>query len=223
MGGPRVGGGAAARTTERDLVTHPDSGKPAVWFHDDSVEPGKTYRYRTRVQLWNRYVGQMRAMKNPEDAKKDIIRGEWSEPSDPITVTPTTHFFVSGSRATANTASVEVWKWLDGRWIKERFDVAVGDIIGGLVQNVKTGDYTEEGEEEKRDVDFTTGAVVLDLRFEEPIQERWPQKEGAFAYREKTSTIMVYLDPADGQVKERALVFDRRDPVRKQLEEEAWW
>ena len=107
--------------------------------------------------------------------------------------------------------------------MKERFNVAIGDVIGGDVKDVKTGDYDDEGEEVKKDVDFTTDAVVLDLRFDEPVKERWPQKDGAFSYRDKTSTVLVYLDPADGQVKERAQVFDRRDPIRKQLEDASWW
>ena len=38
----------------------------------------------------------------------------------------------------------------------------------------------------------------------------------------KNATGMVYLDPADGQVKEKVLAFDRRDPKKKELEEEIW-
>ncbi|MBL8881019.1 MAG: hypothetical protein JNG88_18035, partial [Phycisphaerales bacterium] len=55
-GNPR-GGGAAQPMQTADLVTHPTTDAPAVWFHDDSVEAGKTYRYRMRVNVWNRYVG----------------------------------------------------------------------------------------------------------------------------------------------------------------------
>ena len=33
---------------------------------------------------------------------------------------------------------------------------------------------------------------------------------------------MTYLDPADGQVKERVLIFDRNDPKNKELKDEAW-
>lgn len=213
---------SSERRAVKEIIRKPDSGEPAVWFHDDSVESGKTYRYRMRVKLWNRYVGQLRAVKNPDDAKKTTIAGQWSFPSEPITVTPSTYFFVSGARPADHTASVEVWKWLSGRWIKQRFDVTIGDVIGGLVRAVRTGELDESGNEKKVDVDFTTGAVVLDLRFDEPIKERWPQPEGKFSYRKKTSTVLVYLDPADGQVKQRALLFDRRSKIKKRLEDEAW-
>lgn len=216
--------GGARFGSDRDgpeLISHPETDEPAVWFHDDTVEAGKTYRYRMRVKLWNRYVGRMRAVKDPEQAKQTVVAGEWSFPSDPVTVTPSTYFFFSGARQ-PDTASVDAWKWRKGRWFKHRFDVTVGDVIGSDVKNVKTSEYDEEGDEIKETIDFTTDAVVLDLRFDEPLKARWPGKDGVFSYRDKTSPVMVYLDPADGQVKERVLVFDRRDPKKKELEDSAW-
>jgi hypothetical protein len=232
-GGARVGGGvmlpgsggrmpgmaaaAPAALQEQPLVTHPDNNQPAVWFHDDSVESGKTYRYRSRIKLWNRYVGQLRAVKNPEDAKKTVLVGEWSLPSDPITVTPATYFFVRGQKAGQPMANVEVWKWREGKWLKETFDVGVGDTIGAI-KKIKL-EEAGDGKAERVDVDFTTGAVVLDLRFDEKVRQRTPAgKEGEFNLREAASLVMVYVDPADGQVKERVALFDKNDPTKKKLE-----
>jgi hypothetical protein len=99
--------------------------------------------------------------------------------------------------------------------------VAVGDVIGDL-SKIKIGEYDENGDEIVTDVDFTTGAVVLDLRFDDTVDQRRRGKDGVFGYSEKSSTVLVYLDPADGQVKERASVFDRRDPKKKELEDEEW-
>jgi hypothetical protein len=218
-----VGRGApVTRREEIELLTNPESGEPAVWFHDDTVEAGKTYRYRMRVKLWNRYVGRMRSMKDPEQAKTPVVAGEWSFPSEPITVTPSTYFFVSGGRPADKSASVDVWKWRQGFWKKERFDVAIGDVIGGVTK-IKVGEYDKDGNEIVAPVDFTTGAVVLDLCFDETVEQRRRGKDGVFGYSEKgNSTLLVYLDPADGQVKERVSIFDRRDPKRKELEDEEW-
>jgi hypothetical protein len=213
------GASELGRVTE-EVIVHPETKAPAVWFHDDTVEAGKTYRYRMRVKLWNRYVGRMRSLQDPEKAKKAVIAGDWSLESEPITVAPSTHFFFSGSRP-PESASVQVWKWRKGRWFEERFDVSVGDVIGG-VQKVKTGEFDEEGDEIRADVDFTTGAVVLDLRFDEPVQDRRRGKDGVFGYSERTSSVLTYLDPADGQVKERVLIFDRRNPKRSELEDQVW-
>ena len=161
----RAGGMGSANQEGVELVTNPETHEPAVWFHDDTVEAGKTYQYRMRVKLWNRYVGRTRAVKNAEDAKVPVVLGEWSFPSDPITVTPSTYFFLSGGQPNENSASVDVWKWRKGFWKKQRFDVTIGDVIGE-VRNIKTGEYSTEGEEVAADVDFTTGAAVLDLRFQ---------------------------------------------------------
>ncbi|MGE0480479.1 MAG: hypothetical protein AB7Q17_08400 [Phycisphaerae bacterium] len=215
-GGPR--GAAPMQTSQPEattLVTHPETGQPAVWFHDDSAEAGKTYRYRMRSKIWNRYVGQMRIVKNPESAKRTVLPGEWSAPSDPIEVRPSTYFFVRSTRADKQNATVEVWKWRDGNWLKESFDVAVGESIGG-VKKVRLDE--SDARSERVDVDFSTGAVVLDLRFDEEIPIRRAMgKEGEFRYDDRQTAVLVYLDPADGQVKQRVEWLDRYDPVRKQL------
>jgi hypothetical protein len=210
---------AGDRRPPAQLLTNPETEDPAVWYHDDTVQSGKTYSYRMRVKLWNRYVGRLKAVASAEDAKKPVLVGEWSLPSEPVTVTPSTHFFVRGPKAGKPAANVDVWKWRDGSWVRQPFDVEVGDVIGG-VKSLKLGETDKDAKEVKTDVDFTTGAVVLDLRFDQPVQQRIAGKGGSFSYREKPSLVMVYLDPADGQVKEKVQVFDQYDPVKKALEEQ---
>jgi hypothetical protein len=218
-----AGRGSPATSREQfELIANPEKTDDiAVWFHDDTVDSGKTYRYRMRVKLWNRYVGQLRSMKDPEQAKDPVVPGQWSFPSDPITVAPSTYFFLSGGRPAENSASVDVWKWRKGFWKKQRFDVRVGDVIG-RTSKIKVGEYDEEGDEIVASVEFTTGAVVLDLRFNDTVEQRRRGKDGVFGYSDKSSTVLVYLDPADGQVKERASIFDRRDPKKKELEDGLW-
>lgn len=221
-GGGASPGAAPEAAASGTLVTHPErEHEVALWFHDDSVESGKTYRYRLRAKLWNRYVGMLRAVKDINDAKTAVLVGEWSLPTSPITVAPSTHLFVKSGRSNKQAASIEVWKWRSGEWISESFDVAVGDTIGG-VKRVKTGEVDENDREIREDVDFTTGAVVLDLRFDERVKVRAAAgKQGEYTYREVTSLVLVYLDPADGQVKERVQALDRDDRIRKRLVRES--
>lgn len=202
-----------------EVVLHPESRMPAMWAHDDTAESGKTYRYRARVTMWNRYVGLQRPLKNPEDAAKAVIAGEWSLPSEPITIRPSSYFFVRGPRIGSDAASVEVWRWREGSWIQQAFDVEVGDQIGGI-RNVRTGDIDERGDEVRADVDFSTGAIVLDIRADEVVPDRIAGRDGAFTYQDKTSLVVVYLDPADGQVKQRVQLLDRYDPIRKELQDQ---
>lgn len=205
------------------LITNPDKeGEPAVWCHDVTVEPGKTYRYRMRVKLWNRYVGRPDNLhdSNRHLADQSLLVGEWSLPSDPVTATSRRHFFVRGPAFGEPAASVDVFTWYKGNWLKEDFDVRVGDVIGGI-EEMKTGDIDEEGKLKREPVDFTTGAIVLDLRFDEPVlYRRTAGRSGEFDYRETKSAILVYLDPADGQVKERISDTDRADPLYKKLRDE---
>lgn len=202
------------------LVTNPEKeGEPALWFHDDSVAPGKTYRYRLRVKLWNPYVGRRASLRDPALADKTVLVGEWSLPSAPITVAPRRHFFVRGPVFGEPAATVEVFTWHKGNWLKEDFKVRVGDAVGEP-REVRTGELDKDDKPKRETVDFGTGALVLDLRFDEPVLlRRAAGKQGEFAYREAKTVALVYLDPVDGQVKERLSEVDRNDPIYKKVKD----
>ncbi|MCK4340911.1 MAG: hypothetical protein KAY37_04220 [Phycisphaerae bacterium] len=208
------------------LVTDPNSDEkdpdPAIWFHDDSVEPGKTYRYRMRVKLWNRYVGKRAVLRDPAQAEQTVLVGQWSPPGDPITVAPKTRFFLKAPRfgEGAAAASVDVFTWHAGEWYKGSFTVQVGDVIG-KVKEIRTSELDDSGRSVRADLDFTTGALVLDLRIDEPVLSRSSTSKGDFNYSEVDSVVLVCLDPADGQVKERIGRLDRADPDYKRLKDEA--
>lgn len=205
----------------QELLTNPEKeGEVALWFHDDSVTPGKTYRYRMRVKLWNRYVGRRSSLRDPTQARSALLVGDWSLPSPPVTVAPRQHFFVGGPAIGEPAARVEVYNWYKGNWLKEDFKVRAGDIIGGVVET-RTGELDRDARPKKEKVDFSTGALVLDVRFDEPVLSRTlASKGGEFNYREAKSLVLVYLDPADGQVKERVSEVDRNEPLAKKLKEE---
>lgn len=218
--------GRGGRNAAAELISHPETRATAVWFHDDSVEAGKVYRYRLRVKLWNRYVGRTRPLKDKDLARQATIAGEWSYPSEPITVAPVTHFFVKGGIESQAAASVDVWKWRNGFWLKQVFDVAIGDVIGGERQVALDFELDESGRPKRETVNFAVnqtgsaaGAVVLDVRFNESVPVRVEGAKGTFHYQDRASVTVTYLDPIDGQVKERTQVLDRNDPMRKRLED----
>jgi hypothetical protein len=208
------------------LVKNPKSKtQTAVWVHDDSVQPGKTYRYRLRVKLWNRYVGRPSVLpaEYKDKAKETELQGEWSAPTLPLTVAPKHHFFVARQN-NDKSAGVDVFAWHKGKWLKKAFTVKVGDVIGGPAEVQLPPDEDADRDEKsdkpkKEQVDFSTGAVVLDLR-EEAVMTRVPKGKGEFSYSEKKTTVLVYLDPVDGQVKERSLESDKNDLTYKRLREE---
>lgn len=201
------------------FVRHDNADKdPGVWFHDDSVEPGKTYRYRMRVRIWNRYVGKRDVLQDPSNAEKTELTGDWSLPSDPVTVAPETHFFVRG--ATSDDAvNVEVFKRFRGDWYKESFLVRVGDEIGEL-REIKTYELDDKGNPVRAGVDFRTGAVVLDIRNERSLPVRQASADGQFRYYAADAMVLTYLAPADGRVIQRVDRDDRADPLYAKLSDE---
>ena len=148
-----------------------------------------------------------------------MLVGEWSLPSDPVTATPDTYFFLLGSRRDTQTAIVEVWKWREGAWINKSFAAAVGDVIGG-VRRIRLDTPDGEGERTYVQVDFATGAVVIDLRFDEALDRGVAASiTDVLGRRPIESLVMTYLDPLSGQVEQRVQAFDRYDPMRKKLRE----
>ncbi len=207
----------AAELFVRRFVDHKATGRPAVWVHDESVEPGKTYRYRMRVNLWNRYVGRPRALRNPAAARAVLLRGEWSLPSDPVRTAAKSHFFLRGRHPGRDAASIEVWKWHAGLWHKATFVAGLGDELGG-VRAVPVRTRAGDGAPVRKEINFSTGAVVLDLRFDETVPQRFATgPDGEFRHRIQTTLVMTYLDPTDGRVKQRNARADRYDPRRKRL------
>lgn len=202
------------------LLRNRETGEVAVWFHDDTVQPGRVYRYRMRVLLWNRYLGVPRPLKNPEDARKVVLAGQWSEPTEPLEVRALSYFFVQGRKSGEPAARVEVWRLHKGAWLKQSFDVAVGDVVGKPVL-VETDELDDELKPKEEQVDFSTGAVVLDIRFDDSVRVRQTRRDGSFSYSRKPSVTIVYLDPGDGTIHEHTQVLDRGDPARKWLEQQA--
>lgn len=198
------------------FLTHPDSGKPVVRFFDESAQPGRTYQYRMRVRLWNRYVGRINTVEHPEQASLSVLAGQWSPPSDPVRVPPHTYFFVTGRAFARDAARVEVWKWRAGTWLRANFEVGVGEVIGGA-RPVKLS-RPRENPPVYDEVDFNTGATVLDLRFDVPVERRMTAGGGdGFTYQFSKSIVLTYLDPQDGRPLQRIEAFDKYDPVRRAL------
>lgn len=111
-----------------------------LWAHDLGVEPGATYRYRTRVVINNplfRKGGQLDE-NNAElqaAAKDPFARGSWSEWSAPVVVGAREYFFVSNADAQGAlqggrpSATIEVFRVFYGHYRKSTLTLAPGDRI----------------------------------------------------------------------------------------------
>jgi hypothetical protein len=127
----------------------------AIWAHDDSVTPGKTYRYKMKVFFKNPLYGTVNLAKNPADAEKLWVETPWSEPSKEVTVPLTTVYYFTKANTnikdnTVVSVTVDVAKKSKGQWQKESFTISPGDSVGAT----------------KGEIDYNTGKFIVDLRKE---------------------------------------------------------
>ncbi len=191
-------------------------GKQVLWAHDaapGSIESGRTYQYRIRPRIYNQYAGTPPLLNDPQNAKKIELVGEWSEPSEPVTIDRDTIFFVRSGNAKKNECKVDLFKWVAGEWIQKQFTVNVGSPIGEEVGRIKT----HRGDDDS--VDFSTGATVVDIVYDKPY---W--KKGRRNSRNKQAvktTALVYVD-ASGHVYEQTEEFDENSDLYDIYKNSAW-
>lgn len=161
--------------------------EPAIiWAHDDTVEPGNSYRYRVRVGVFNPVAGtgQVRA----EDASyedKVILWSDFSDVTATVAIPLRVYFFPLGVQETAKAVDVQVCRYALGYWYSEQFMVKRGEVIGKSVKvepeeqkqkqkpeqkqkqkpEQEQTPMPEQGQEAKLPdmIDYTTGAVLVDL------------------------------------------------------------
>jgi hypothetical protein len=185
-----------------------------LWVHDaapDSVLSGRTYQYRCRVRVYNRYAAMPAPLTNQRDAEKIELTSAWSEPSEPVTVPLDTVVFIKSARQDRRECKVDVFKWVAGEWLRRTFDVKVGDRIGSE-QRVDT----PKGQ--RQPVNFDAGGAVVDIDFKRPFRPA-TQKGGGKA--DKDTTALVYVDDA-GELHERLLDLDKASAEYKDKSSKVW-
>jgi hypothetical protein len=118
------------------------------WAHDDTVEPGKTYRYRITYRIKSPVWNTQNVCKPQELANTFFLSSEPSEWGPPISVPSLTSFFVIRPAFKGDGATIEVFRWAAGALQKKSFDVVPGDAVG----------MPDNG------VDFGTGWTMVDMR-----------------------------------------------------------
>jgi hypothetical protein len=131
-----------------------------VWTHDIWVQPGATYRYRCRVELYNPFFARKRQLLPEQQSLSDrfVIASATSPWSEPATVEPPVRFFVtdateSGGRLGLGSAKIELYRFVDGERRTETVHVQPGDRVGMMVERRRDGTA----------VDFTTDWFVVDI------------------------------------------------------------
>ncbi|MDD5064511.1 MAG: hypothetical protein PHQ35_07125 [Phycisphaerae bacterium] len=139
--------------------------KPLLfWAYDDTVEAGESYRYRIRVGVFNPIAGTNRFREQDKSWRNQVILwSNFSDVTDTVDIPKTLYFFPREIQETTKTVTVQVSKYVLGYWYSRDFIVKQGELIG------KSGEYKITAEEEKagvkvpETVDYTAGAVVVDI------------------------------------------------------------
>lgn len=111
-----------------------------IWAHDLSITPGKTYRYRMIVEVYNPLFGRKPALIAAQQplAEQFTMSSQPSDWSEATTAQPPLRLFVTGANP-ANSSSMgmitgmataEVFRFHNGRWWFQRFPVTPGDRVG---------------------------------------------------------------------------------------------
>ena len=166
-----------------------------IWAHDLSAKPGRSYRYRLRVRVFNPLFQKGNRLGEKQRQKYGNLLALESEPSewsDRVKIETKMRFFVVS--ASGNRADIEMYRMFGGRRHLEKFRAGPGDSIGvEVILNYQ---------EEARTVNMSTPNVVID------VQSR-KTAEGV-----TTNTVLIYYDQLTGQLKERVVELDRVDEDR---------
>jgi hypothetical protein len=133
------------------------------WAYDDTVEPGK-YRYRIRLGVFNPIAGTNQFSEQDKSLKnKVILWSKFSDATETVDIPGMLYFFPREIQEATKAVTVQVSRYVLGYWYSKDFTVKQGELIG------KVGEYKITEEEEKggvtipKTVDYTTGAVVVDI------------------------------------------------------------
>lgn len=192
-----------AYAQQMGLTLEPDV--EPLWANDLTAEPGQTYRYRVRVGVFNPYAGNPKALSEPTDAVKVELLSDWSEWSMPVTVRPDVYMFLTKAAPDTGTATLEMYKWTKGKWVRATKEFTVGEPI-------------RFDERETGPVD--TGLTVVDVVSAAQREVRTKvRKDGRFDITREDATVMLAADDR-GRIIERVDVADRDNPDRDMIREE---
>jgi hypothetical protein len=187
-----------------------------VWANDFTAKPGKTYKYRMRVIMYNPLAGYKPYLMNPDNNLLAGLASEWVEAAGSVSISKPIYYFVEGQSSDKNAARFSVYKWYMGKWYKADFNVKIGETIGAkrkvvLLTSSMSDTNRSTTERERGEVDFSTDATL------EKID---PNADG--------TSIKVTITTAEGQteiqdsatISETKEYKDCRDTLKKQYAEE---
>ena len=207
-------------------------GKILIWFHQDTgLEFRKEYQFRLKLAFLSPLYMQESHVDDIADAR--VIR-LWTKPSDwsePVSVPQATESFVTGAMAQQKYVRVTVFAFCYGERVMKTFNVYAGQAIGEKqtmqVPNPAlrwgpagrtptrnpTGDETGPPRTVEKEVDFSTGSIVVEIDF----RKQYEQRSGLGPRK----TVEILYTDYRNRLARRLLVKDQRSKRYRKLLAEA--
>lgn len=132
---------ALSRLTDFSKIREP----LMFWAHDDTVEPGSTYRYRIRLGVFNPVAGTNKLDERDKSYKDQaILWSGFSDITEPVEIMDRIYFFANNVREADTSVTVQVSRLTLGHWYSEEFPVKQGVLIG------ESREYEPEEEPDRR-------------------------------------------------------------------------
>ena len=130
----------------------------AVWAHDVTVQPGKTYRYQLSYIIANPVFLSTHVCKPASLAAQFALVSIPSPWTEAISVKSETNFFAISTSPNRDTVKFEIFRWKGGNWQVATVDSGPGDMVGAAAtSDAKSGPAASAP-------DFTTGWTMVDVR-----------------------------------------------------------
>lgn len=134
------------------------------WSHDDTVEPGKSYRYRIRFGVFNPVAGTKQFSEEFKSFKDQVVLWSgFSDVTEAVDIPKTLYFFPYDIKEGTRTVTVKVCRYTLGYWYSKDFMVKGGEVIGRLVKYVPDEEEGKGGITFPDVIDYSTGAALLDV------------------------------------------------------------
>jgi len=195
-----------------------------VRYWDFTVEPGRKYKYRMRVKVFNPNYKRT-DVADPDSASRIVLTGPWSPVSDEIFVDFDNHWYVAEQKrigGRTNELLLEVHHWYRGmgEWLVGKMAQRVGQLVGLTektppIKALKWNDVVHEYEVKdlKMESEVDTGNLLVGLAYGSEEYELFGNRRNVAIPREA-----VALNPYGDLVRHEEQA-DKQDDVRKSVNE----
>jgi len=186
------------------------------WAFDDTMEPGKTHRYRIRLGVFNPVAGTDKLAPRDADKKNQVILwSEFSKVTDAVSVPKRLYFFAKDVQDRQKTATVEVARYLLGYWRTEDFQVRPGDAIGKEME-------PKEEKPKRTDRLMTPGGRITGAPMGREMLGMGPYAAGPYGGAGGMAMYQTPADPADAAINPEVIDYSTNTVLVDLLEVSDW-